>query len=118
MSFTTFLIFMFISYYVNSYQMILLCGFLSSVFFGICSLNLLNVFIPFSDSFQFVKLVMGLFTFCGFVTYDTYLMHQKFHSGNYNYYVHAQNLFFDFINLFTNFLQIFTSKPKGKKKPY
>lgn len=71
---------------------------------------------------QFVQLVylgLGLVMFCGFISYDTKLMYDRFKKGETNYYDYAMNLFLDIINVFIkilNILMILSGKKKDNKK--
>jgi FtsH-binding integral membrane protein len=115
MTFTTFVTFTCVANYVNQFHMLALYGFLSSMFSGLCIIGLINIFYPFSDTFMYIKMICGLITFSGFVTYDTYKMYDKFVRCDFNYYRHTINIFLDLVNLFIEFLKFFAYR-KDKKK--
>lgn len=60
-------------------------------------------------------LFLGLLTFSGFISYDTYEMHQRFAKGEVDYYYHAVNLFLDVVNLFVKITNMLIKKKRQNK---
>lgn len=113
MALITFLTFTFVSRFVKSSYAVPLYGCLFSALSGLLCLSIFRLFF---GGYHPVESIIALFIFSGFVTYDTYIMYEKFAKGDYNYYSHAIGLFLDIINLFVRFVEFFTNKRTNRKK--
>jgi FtsH-binding integral membrane protein len=63
-----------------------------------------------------VSLYLGLFTFVGFVIFDTQLMLEKADCGDHDYVSHALELFIDFLQLFVRLLILLIKNSKKRKE--
>jgi FtsH-binding integral membrane protein len=120
-AFSTMVIFAFFTYYSKSIKnesMELINGFLYSALLASTIVGVVMLFLPTSDFVQLAYLGLGLIMFCGFISYDTKLMYNRFREGNMDYYFHAMNLFLDIINVFVKTIRILTllSKKENPKK--
>ena len=74
-------------------------------------LLLFPVYVTSSTAYLF----LGLLTFAGFISYDTYEMHQRFAKGEIDYYYHAVNLFLDAVNLFVKITNMLIKTKRQNK---
>lgn len=110
-----FLVFSYIAKNIGEDSMVLLQSYLFSALWGLVVVGFL--FILFPSTFGGAELlycIIGILTFCGFITYDTALMHDRIRKGEIDYYLHATNLFLDIINLFIKILRVL-AKLKDEK---
>lgn len=110
-----FLVFSYMSKNIGEQVMVLLQSYLFSALWGLVIVGFLFVLFP--STFRGAELlycIIGILTFCGFVTYDTALMYDRIRKGEIDYYFHAINLFLDIINLFIKIVRVLT-KLKDKK---
>jgi FtsH-binding integral membrane protein len=97
-------------------SMLFLGGILSSVMIGMSVGMLFSWIIGYSFiSFLGYNIVMlGVFSF--YVIYDTQLIVEKAHSGDFDYTLHALELFIDLIRIFVHVLRILIELSGEKKK--
>ena len=94
----------FITQFVTDSQMLMLGGFLSSVLSGLIIFGFFSMFFTVPEIVHDIRLLVGFITFCGYITYDTYKMREKFRQGKIDYYEHAMSLFLDMVNIFVKVL--------------
>jgi hypothetical protein len=114
MVFITFLTFTYAAKFVDESHMVPIYGLLSSLLTGLVYIGLFKLF--FGGSYNMFENGIALVTFSGFVTYDTFVMYNKFEKKDYNYYSHAFGLLLDLVNLFARLLEFFLNKSSNKKK--
>lgn len=93
---------------------------LGQFFFGCLTTLVISGFVLLftekSNLLEIIYLTFGLFTFCGFISYDTYMMHQRIKQGHLNYYMHALDLLLDIVNIFIKLVKlIYHLKNKSNK---
>jgi len=92
-----------------------LYGVLSSALLLMSYMALANFFIA-SPMLASVSLYFGLFTFVGFVVFDTQMILEKAHMGDRDFVSHALELFIDFVQIFVRLLIILTKNSKKRKE--
>lgn len=93
---------------------LLLGGILSSIFFNLVYLSMMNIFLGSQLLFK-VNIYIGLFVMCGFILYDTQKIIEKVRMGDKDYIMHAVMLLVDFVNIFRYLLLILIDKNKNNK---
>mmetsp|Transcript_22746 Transcript_22746/g.63954 ORF Transcript_22746/g.63954 Transcript_22746/m.63954 type:complete len:249 (+) Transcript_22746:167-913(+) len=70
--------------------------------------SLMQLFVPFPDFIQLGIAWFSALVFCGYIVYDTYLLHFKLRPDE--YILCAVHLYLDFINLFLSILRILSKR--------
>ena len=98
--------FTFLSKYIKDENMLIMNGFLCSVLISHIFIGIVFIFFPVSNMIHLIYLSFGILTFCGYISYDTKLMYDRFRLGHYDHYYHALNLFLDIINIFLTVVEV------------
>ena len=96
-------------------SMLFLGGFLSSILMGVFFGSILSwVFgIPFMSYFAYNVLMLIVFSL--YVIYDTQLIVEKANLGDFDYNIHALELFIDLIRIFVHILRILMENSKKER---
>ncbi|KAJ1675374.1 hypothetical protein EV182_001399, partial [Spiromyces aspiralis] len=74
---------------------------------GLITVSIINIFLPFGNTFRIVIATIAVFIFCGLIIYDTHIIINYLYPDQ---YVDACiSLYLDFVNLFLNLLQILSA---------
>ncbi|PVV01163.1 hypothetical protein BB560_004429 [Smittium megazygosporum] len=71
---------------------------------GLILVGIVQIFVPFSSSLEFVICIFGVLIFCGLIVYDTFLIMKKLTPEE--YILASVTLYLDFINLFMYILRL------------
>jgi len=96
-------------------SMLFLGSILASVLFYMTMMNFANIFFR-SRLVHDISLYVGLFTYLGFVLYDTQLTLEDFNRGSRNYINHALQFYTDFVGIFIRLLQILAQQEEKKRQ--
>jgi len=96
-------------------SMLFLGSILGSVLFYMTMMNFANIFFR-SRLVHDISLYVGLFTYMGFVLYDTQLTLEDFNRGSRNYINHALQFYTDFLGIFIRLLQILAQQEEKKRQ--
>ena len=97
-------------------SMLFLGGALSSILMGLTVSLMFSFFTGVSFLSYFVYNVITLIVFSLYVIYDTQLIVEKAHQGDFDYNIHALDLFIDLVRIFIRIVRILMILSEGKKK--
>ena len=103
------------SFLTGRRSMLFLGGILSSVMLGMSVGMLLSFFTGVSFISYFAYNVIMLVVFSLYIMYDTQLIIEKAHQGDFDYNLHSLDLFIDLVRIFIHILRILMEMNKDKK---
>jgi FtsH-binding integral membrane protein len=101
--------------YARRREYLYLGGMLSSAISLMAVLSIANIFLR-AETLFLVQLYGGLMVFSGYIVYDTQLMVEKAHAGQYDVAEHALQLWLDFVAVFVRVLIILLRNAEKKSR--
>ena len=105
-----------VSFVTKRRSMLFLGGVLSSILLGLSFGFFFSWILGTSFISYFAYNVLMLVVFSFYVIYDTQLIVEKAHMGDYDYNLHALELFIDLIRIFVHIVRILIENSEKKKK--